>query len=813
MPTRGEGRPGEVAGARGDTWRLDDLEVDAGRRVVRRSADELAVSGLSFDLLLALIDAAPNVVTNDELMDRVWGRVVVAPETLTQRIKILRHALGDDPRHPRYVLGVRGHGYRLMPVPQRVEDGTATSDTVPAPQPSHGAPVPEQAGVPARRSAGWPQRNASILTGLVLAFAIVFLAWWAAEPGSRTSAAAPGEAVAVMPFTNVDGSEAGATLATGMAEALLHRLGGVDGITVISRQSSFALSDSGLAAGEIGSRLNARYLLEGSVQGDKRNLRVRTALSDVTNGTQLWSLQFDRGPEDLLVIQDEIAVKVAETFGRTTGSPAARPVMKPGTQSAAAQLAFLQGNALASRMIVGQLDEALLRFDEATRVDPGFASAQAGAAAVLLSREELRDDQRLSAESTALDESSRRLALALAADKDNPEALVVRARIAALRGDYASAQRDFEAAVAARPNDAEGYLQFSRFLFYSLDPFERPDSAAVGRKFEDRYAMALQMCDRAARIDPLSPDARFVRGQMALHLGQPREAEAHLEEALRIDPNLPPALGRLSQLRWLRGDLANAIVYAERALATDPQAEWVRRLLSQYYVEIGDLQAAGKVLDEGGPGLTDGRLALLLRSRRWKEAGEIALGDTARHPRTFDRDLAAFALREWARSTPDDNDRILDLLRSRIGWKEIGGSRVVHHSSRFAALAAADLLISLGRLAEGKELVAQVIDAVQTDKSDQDEPDKVMPVRVDGRVLAWALVLQGKPDSAMDEIEAKVRTGQLRHLWYDMEVQPAFDDLRRQTRFSVLLDEYRARIGSEVEKLAALRAQGAVPAR
>jgi hypothetical protein len=65
----------------------------------------------------------------------------------------------------------------------------------------------------------------------------------------------------------------------------------------------------------------------------------------------------------------------------------------------------------------------------------------------------------------------------------------------------------------------------------------------------------------------------------------------------------------------------------------------------------------------------------------------------------------------------------------------------------------------------------------------------------------------------MDELETQVRAGQLRHLWYDMEIQPAFEELRRQPRFATLLDEYRARVANESERLAALRAQGAVPTR
>jgi DNA-binding winged helix-turn-helix (wHTH) protein/tetratricopeptide (TPR) repeat protein len=91
-----------------------DLVIDCGRRLVQRGHDTLAINGLSFDLLVALLDSAPNLVTPDELMKRVWPEVIVNPETISQRVKLLRHALGDDARAPRYIAVVRGRGYRAI---------------------------------------------------------------------------------------------------------------------------------------------------------------------------------------------------------------------------------------------------------------------------------------------------------------------------------------------------------------------------------------------------------------------------------------------------------------------------------------------------------------------------------------------------------------------------------------------------------------------------------------------------------------------------------------------------------------------------
>src|SRR5262249_36110782 len=105
-------------------YRIDDLIIDVGRLCVMRGDQVVPLPTLSFDLLLALVRAAPNLLTYDQLMDQVWTGVIVSPDTISQRVRLVRDALGDDPHHPRYIAGLRGRGYRVLP---RVELLAATT--------------------------------------------------------------------------------------------------------------------------------------------------------------------------------------------------------------------------------------------------------------------------------------------------------------------------------------------------------------------------------------------------------------------------------------------------------------------------------------------------------------------------------------------------------------------------------------------------------------------------------------------------------------------------------------------------------------
>src|SRR5277367_1153746 len=91
-----------------------DLHVDVGQQRVTRAGVEIGLPNLSFQLLLALIRVAPNVVSNDLLMARVWPGLIVSPETVAKRVNLLREALGDSAQEPRYIAGVRSRGYRLV---------------------------------------------------------------------------------------------------------------------------------------------------------------------------------------------------------------------------------------------------------------------------------------------------------------------------------------------------------------------------------------------------------------------------------------------------------------------------------------------------------------------------------------------------------------------------------------------------------------------------------------------------------------------------------------------------------------------------
>src|SRR5258708_13770907 len=86
---------------------VGDLLVDVGQQRVTRAGSDIALPNLSFQLLVALVRAAPNVLSNESFMTQVWPGLVVSPEPENKRENLLREPPAYDPHEPRYIPGER----------------------------------------------------------------------------------------------------------------------------------------------------------------------------------------------------------------------------------------------------------------------------------------------------------------------------------------------------------------------------------------------------------------------------------------------------------------------------------------------------------------------------------------------------------------------------------------------------------------------------------------------------------------------------------------------------------------------------------
>jgi len=108
---------------------VGDLQVDLLDRTVQRGSRRLPVGGRSFQLLQFLIERYPETASHRELLESVWSGVVVTSDALSQRVRLLRKALGDERGDAGYLVSVHGQGYRLAraPVPACITEDQVRS--------------------------------------------------------------------------------------------------------------------------------------------------------------------------------------------------------------------------------------------------------------------------------------------------------------------------------------------------------------------------------------------------------------------------------------------------------------------------------------------------------------------------------------------------------------------------------------------------------------------------------------------------------------------------------------------------------------
>jgi TolB-like protein len=330
--------------------------------------------------------------------------------------------------------------------------------------------------------------------------------------------------VAVLPFLNLGGAPEDQYFGDGLADDVINALVRVPGLRVTARTSSFALSERGRDVRQIGARLGATWLIEGSVRREGGRVRVSAQLIDAASGYHAWSESYDRQLTDIFAIQDEIACSITLALKLTLGlePPAGRP-----TGDLAAYDLWVKGRSISQRFTPAAMLQARKCYDAAIARDPGFARPYYGLAELLFYGVQFglttsADDTRRAREA---------ITMSLALDDRFGEA---HALSGVLRGlldyDWAGAEAAFQRAFELSPGSATVLIEHA---WYHLVP-------------RMRVAEALEEAERAVALDPLAPFVRGLFGLVLMVARQYARAVEECREAVRLAP-------RLWWLHWFYG--------------------------------------------------------------------------------------------------------------------------------------------------------------------------------------------------------------------------------------------------------------------
>ena len=737
-------------------WLAGDLRVDTGLQQVEQAGVLLELPKLTFELLIALLQAAPNLVSNDELMSRVWPGLVVSPETVTQRVKLLRDALRDDPRNPRYIEGLRSRGYRILP-------------------PVAVSPPPTERTYSPRRRYGW-----LLLAGILVILVTLGLLRWRVSGPPPSAPPLSDRTAAVLRFKAAGSDPADADIALGVAESVLSRLSSVRGLSLIARDSSFRVDAAGLGPEVTGSTLGAGYLIEGTVEHLNRKLRVVAHVIDAHHGTEVWTQQFDGGIEEFFDMQDRVATGVAHALeSRIAGIDPSIPAGER-SQNLDAYLAYLRGRTLLGRYTISESELAANEFARATQLDPNFSAAYA---ALFDARAQAASLRRIGLAKVIVDYQP---LLDRALQLQPRSGAVYLARAMWTDSDDASRDRDYRRGLELDTANARGMTAYSEFL----------DDA-------DRRADGAEWLARALRIDPLSPRAHFRQAQRNFeNVGSAIEFQTL--KVLELDPTYYPALQRYSKYQWLNhGDFAQAATLIERAIRSDPQNPWGIHTAIAFYLDLNDPGAAQELAAQNGVANDSSRVLRASYAGNWRQAGEAALQPGSWIMGAPERWGVVAAMRDYALRTgqyaPAER-----LISERYGLPLQADWKLDAFNFREAQLLA-HLQMAQGE----KKLAMRHLDQVVNWIDSHTFMGPIFNLRTKAQVLA----LEGRNDEALGLLAESFRQSDYTFWWYTLQFDPTWELLRRDPRFVTLAAAVRTHADHESELLAQMRSEGQVPDR
>jgi serine/threonine protein kinase/tetratricopeptide (TPR) repeat protein len=375
---------------------------------------------------------------------------------------------------------------------------------------------------------------------LVLLLVIGGVAWYERHSSSQSGIVAGKPSVAVLPLQNLSAEPDSNYFSDGMTDEITTKLSKIQGIDVASHSSVAALKPTDKTAAEMGKILGVRYLLEGSVRKAGDQVRVNVHLIDATSGFQVWADDFVGEMKDVFSLQEQTALKIAESLNLKLTPQEQQAIQHRYTQNPQAYDAYLRGEDLLQfGDQADKLEAARRNFETALQADPNYAPALAG-----LSWIEGQFYRNIDASPSHLQRAEQFAQRALAIESQLSETHMALGMVSADKYDYATATREFRSATELNPANAYAWDLLSWTLAY-----EQPPEAVAAEK----------AARESLRLRPARYQTYYHLGRALLLQQRYPEAIAAFEQAQQLDTGNTVAQLGLGQTYLAQGDYDKAL--------------------------------------------------------------------------------------------------------------------------------------------------------------------------------------------------------------------------------------------------------------
>jgi DNA-binding winged helix-turn-helix (wHTH) protein/TolB-like protein len=498
---------------------LGEIELDLGRYELRRLGRRVKLEKKPMELLIFLVSRREQLVSREEIVTKLWRSdlFIDTARNINNIVRKIRAALGDDSAQPRFLETVVGKGYRFIG-PMRVIDARVIDARVIDARYAYSdfgrGPA---GGVNLETAGGWSERSS----------------------------------LAVLPLILLGHATDDRGLCLGFADALVSRLGNLQGIDVLPTSAVINLPPEATAS-DIASHLGVRFVVRGAIQMSKGQWRLSLEVFDKYSQGACFARKRDLDVDRLSDLEDEIAKQIATALNRPLG-PAVTQRRPRYSKDPMAYAEFMRGYRLSSSGDGRLVEEAAQRLSNAVTRDPDFSLAHATLSLVCATRHFEFDPG-----STWLEKAEFHCQRALELDPDLPEAHVARAFLlwgSSKNFQHLEAITELKHALALQNNLPHAYnrlgtilahiglLDHARGMYERGRPFH--PNKAVSHSivqvyiWNREYELAREQIQAWRAEKPSNKYALYFAPQPAMMCGEWEEARVLLDEALQLLPEEP----------------------------------------------------------------------------------------------------------------------------------------------------------------------------------------------------------------------------------------------------------------------------------
>jgi TolB-like protein/DNA-binding winged helix-turn-helix (wHTH) protein/Tfp pilus assembly protein PilF len=506
---------------------------------------KVRLEGQPVQILLCLLENPGELVTRDELRQRLWPADTYGnfEDGLNAAVKRLRQALNDSAGNPRFVETLPRRGYRFLAPVQIVdaaEEGPNLIEIPPAKLAPSAGDLPEAKGI--LPSLSWKRSSWALLLVLVGVTA------WMLRPKNGPSPVI--RSLAVLPLENLSHDPSQDYFADGMTDELITELGQISELRVISRTSAMTYKGAHKSLPQIAGELNVDAVVEGTVLRSGDQVRITAQLIQASADKHLWAQSYEGDVHQTLALQRQVARAIAEEIQIELTSHERDVLKSVKTVNPDAYEAYLKGRFFWNKRTADGMKEAIHYFNQAIEKALNYAPAYAGLTdsyalagdwkyGVLAPKDAYPKAKAAALKAVELDGTLGEAHISLALCLDNFD------------WDFSYAGKEFTRGIELSPSYATGHDWYGWHLASlgrngealaqvekaeNLDPLSLIISSDLAEEFliDHRYDEAATQTQKTINMDRFFAPAHYVLGATFVQKHKYDEAIAELQKATQL---------------------------------------------------------------------------------------------------------------------------------------------------------------------------------------------------------------------------------------------------------------------------------------